>query len=41
VPAEKTAVCTASLQKDVGLAGAAAVWVQRRHHADLRKTVLE
>jgi glucokinase len=41
VPAEKTTVRTASLQKDVGLAGAAAVWVQRRNQAALKEAVLE
>jgi glucokinase len=41
VPSEKTTVRTASLQNDVGLAGAAAVWVQRRRQADLKESVLE
>jgi glucokinase len=41
VPSEKTMVRTASLQNDVGLAGAAAVWVQRRRQADLKESVLE
>ncbi len=40
VPAEKTTVCTASLQNDVGLAGAAAVWVQRKHQSGPRNPVL-
>ena len=41
VPSEKTMVRTASLQNDVGLAGAAAVWVQRRHQAALKEAILE
>jgi len=39
VPAEKTTVRTASLQKDVGLAGAAAVWVRRRGQIDPKNSV--
>jgi glucokinase len=41
VPSEKTMVRTASLQNDVGLAGPAAVWVQRRHQAALKEAILE
>jgi glucokinase len=40
VPAEKTAVRTADLLNDVGLTGAAAVWVQRKIRIDPRKNKL-